>query len=136
MGNANGLMAYAIIPHMLRTTPDLSQSYNPIPKTYKSKKPPKRLHAGEKTKEWEDAREDLKKIFAEWNITACELRLKGCWKDNFLTFAHLAKRRKLTKEDLHIAVLCCINCHSAVEYMPAEKMREILQAAIDRRGHI
>lgn len=112
---------------------DLSKEWHPQPKVYKSKHSPKKLGPGKKTQEWEDTKDDLKKIFAEWNITTCELRMKGCWRDNFLTFAHLAKRRKLTKEDLHVAVLCCINCHSIVEYKPAEKMREILQAAIDRR---
>jgi hypothetical protein len=88
-----------------------------VPKIYKTKKPPKKLKPGEKTKEWEDAREDLKKIFAEFGITSCELNLKGCRKDNFLMFTHLAKRHKLTQEDFHVVVLCCMNCHSTVEYL-------------------
>ena len=114
-------------------TPDLSQEFHPQPKQYKTKKPPKKLGAGQKTKSWVDIREELKKEFAAMGITECEAHFEHCWKNNALSFGHLDKRRFLTKEDLKTVVLLCSPCHAQVEVLPREEMRKILQAIIDSR---
>lgn len=115
------------------TTPDLSQEWHPQPKTYKTKKPPKKLHAGAKTKSWEEARAELKKEFAKRGITSCELRYKNCWKDNALTFAHPDKRRYLSKEDLRVVILICVVCHQSIEQLPREEMKKIVMDTIKKR---
>src|SRR5947209_17760745 len=111
---------------MLRQTPDLSQSYNPQPKVYKTKKPPKKLGAGQKTKSWEETREELKKEFAANGIKTCEAHFKGCWKNNALTFGHYDKRRFLSKEDLSKVALLCVVCHQNLEQLPREEMKKII----------
>lgn len=120
---------------MIKTTPDLSAEFHPVPKTFKAKKVPKPLkQVGKKTSEWNSAREDLKKEFNARGIRQCEIRLKGCWERNALTFAHVDKRRNLTAEELrHAVVLACTPCHQAVEAMPHEEMREMLENIIERR---
>lgn len=116
-------------------TPDLSQSYTPNPKPLKKVKiPSNKLKPGEKTKEWEDIRGEVKVRFAKAKITKCELKRKGCWKDNALTFAHTDKRRKLTKEDLYNVVLACTPCHMEVEALPAQEMKKILEGVIKKRS--
>src|SRR5690349_17549028 len=64
----------------------------------------KRLKPGRKTKEWNAVRRRLKIEHERLGITTCELRNNPevpheCSYDDFLGFAHEAKRRKLTKED-------------------------------------
>ena len=92
------------------------------------------IKPGKKTKEWNNARIDLKKEFTAMGIIACELKFQPvCWGNNALSFAHLDKRRYLTKEDLKKAVLACIPCHDVVEKMSREEMRKLLQNIIDDR---
>ena len=114
---------------------DLSGEFHPQPKVFKAKKEPKPLkQAGKKTKAWDEAREELKKEFEEMGITECEIRLKGCRKNNFLSFAHIDKRKNLSKEDLKEVVLACVPCHNIVEFKwGREKMKEFLMSIIKNR---
>ncbi len=123
---------------MFKTTPDLSKSFNPVPKTYKAKKQPKPLKPGKKVVAWNMARENLKDIFREWGITTCEIQFNFCKKNDFLTFAHVDKRRNLTDEEVKSpekVVLACQPCHEHVEYkMDRKEARELLERIIARRN--
>lgn len=60
-------------------------------------------------------------IYLDKEITSCELRFDGCWVNNALSFAHYKKRRfYLSRPELlssfYQTILCCINCHNAIEY--------------------
>lgn len=99
----------------------------------KKTKKPSKLGAGKKTKAWDEAREKLKKQFATWGITKCELNYEGCWRDNSLGFAHLDKRRYLTEADLMEVVLACNECHQAVEIQPRDQMKKELLEVIKNR---
>ena len=119
---------------MINQITDLSKEFHPYPKpTPKSKKAPRKLGPGKKTDAWTDARETIKKQFTAWGITSCELKLDGCWKNNALGFAHLDKRRNLTKDDLPKVVLCCNPCHEQIEYIGRKEMRELLEKIIEAR---
>lgn len=114
-------------------TPDLSKSYNPIPKPYKKVKMPTPVKkAGTKTKTWVEIRDMLKAKFFHAGITECELRLnKICWKDNALSFAHSKKRRKMTEDDIKEVALLCQPCHLEIEYKP--EMENIIKGIIAAR---
>jgi hypothetical protein len=113
---------------------DLSNEFHPVPKPIKRVKMPKKLkQMGKKGKEWADVRAELKKRFYKAGITKCEIKFDGCLRDDFLGFAHLAKRRKLTHEDLYKVVLACDYCHDIVEKYPAEKMKKFLLNIITNR---
>lgn len=88
---------------------------------------------GKKTKAWDNARADLKMEFLALGITSCELRYPGCWFDNALGFAHAAKRRKLTAEDLNHVVLACNPCHDILEIKPPEEMKRIVDTICQER---
>ncbi len=95
------------------------------------------IRPGKKTKNWQKGRNELKKIFEEHGITTCEAMLPPCWYDNALSFAHDAKRRKLTPEetvDPHRVALLCIPCHSRIEVLPAEEMEAFIQEIVSKRG--
>jgi aspartyl/asparaginyl beta-hydroxylase (cupin superfamily) len=67
-----------------------------------------------KTREWEQARKELKQIYAEKGITKCEL----CGTANFLSFAHRNKRRNTTSKELasfYHTLLLCVPCHQTLE---------------------
>lgn len=97
---------------------DLSKEFNPVPKPpFKGKKIPKPLkRIGKKTKASLNAVIQMKKAFLEMGIVTCEIKLDGCLKNNFLSFAHIKKRRYLKEEDLLKGVLACYECHRKVEY--------------------
>lgn len=118
------------------TTPDLSQEFYPNPKpAKKGKASPKPLNkVGKKGKEDMEAREENKKEMEEMGITECEIQFPDiCWKNNALTFAHPAKRRKLTKEDLRRVIVACTPCHQVIEKWPAEKMEAFVNEIIKKR---
>lgn len=118
----------------MNITPDLSEEFHPVPKPNKKEKlTPKPLGAGKKTKEWADERKVLKEEFEKMGVTTCEIGLPGCAKNNFLGFAHLDKRRNLTKEDLPQVVLACNPCHDNVELLNRIRMRKILTEIIKNR---
>jgi len=73
-----------------------------------------------KVKEWTIARNKLKEIYFDKGITTCELRLKGCWINNALSFHHRRKRIEYYScpeklGEFNETILCCINCHQKVE---------------------
>ena len=86
---------------------------------------------GKKTKEWNKVRAELKTEFENMGITTCEIRHKGCWKNNALGFAHTKKRRYVT--DLKRVVLACNPCHDWVENSGEVKMEEYLEQIIHDR---
>lgn len=89
---------------------------------------------GPRGKAWNDARAELKVIFEhEYGITTCELRYDGCAYDDYLGFAHAAKRRKLSSEDLKHAILCCNFCHQIIEVKSPEQMKRIVDETIQNR---
>jgi hypothetical protein len=114
---------------------DLSQEFYPCPKVFKAKKEPKPLNKiGKKTRASLDAVAEMKLEYAAVGITECEIKFpKICWRNNALSFAHLKKRRKLSKEDIKKTVLACIPCHDTVEIWPAEEMEQFLQDIINKR---
>lgn len=115
-------------------TPDLSTSFHPQPKVIREKKKPKPMKKiGRKTQEWEDIRKTLKQEFEEMGITTCELQLEDCWHNTSLTFAHFAKRRKLTKQDLTQVALLCTPCHQEIETLPADQMQFLIKGIIKAR---
>lgn len=94
---------------------------------------------GPKTKAWESARAKLKQMFAAAGITTCELHRIGsvlphlCTYDDQLGFAHNAKRRKLSQDDLYHVILICNNAHNVIEVWPAEDMKRIVDGTIAAR---
>jgi hypothetical protein len=103
-----------------------------VKRSYLNRKTPlNRL--GKKGRAWESARAILKRKFYRRGIVTCELRYEGCYRWQFLGFAHAAKRRKLRPEDLGTAILACSNCHDKIERMPPEEMRRIVFETIERR---
>lgn len=88
---------------------------------------------GPKGKAWNDARADLKMEFLALGVTSCELRYDGCWFDDALGFAHAAKRRKLTAEDLGHVILCCNPCHDQIEFLAPDEMKRIVDETVQNR---
>ena len=73
-----------------------------------------------KTQEWAKARKKLKVIYEDKEITNCELRFKGCWVNNALSFAHRHKRKWYLDHpellgEFKQTVLACIPCHDIIE---------------------
>jgi hypothetical protein len=66
-------------------------------------------------------------------VQYCEARLKGCWGDVALSWAHHSKRRRLTPEELTVAALVCIPCHDQLEVLPAEEMKTRILELIAKR---
>lgn len=96
----------------------------------------KALKAGRKTKAWNAERRKLKADSERNNRTTCELRgviPHDCTVDNFLGYAHAAKRRKLSSEDLSHAILICNNVHDIIERWSPEDMKWIVDEMIERR---
>ncbi len=98
----------------------------------------KRLGPGKKTKAWATARASIKRRFEKVGITTCELRGSEkvpheCGNDNYLGFAHDAKRRKLTAEDLYRVILICNFAHDIIEVWQPEKMKAIVNDTIQSR---
>jgi hypothetical protein len=88
---------------------------------------------GKKGKVWKEKRDELKVIHEAIGITTCELRYEGCAVDDYLGFAHAAKRRKLSKEDLGHVILACNFCHDKLEVMPPEQMKRIVDTICRER---
>ena len=81
------------------------------------------IKKGKKTREWERARADLKKVYFEKGITYCELRFGvpggagDCTGGMFLGFAHRYKRNDPRCEHtFEKTILACTNCHHKIEY--------------------
>lgn len=121
----------------MNETPDLTNEFHPVPKVFKAKKEKKGLNPiGKKGANWNDARAQLIILFEKNGITECEIKYKGCWKDNALGFAHVDKRRFLSQEDVRSpnkVVLACNPCHQIVEQESREEMRKELDKIIAAR---
>ena len=93
------------------------------------------LGAGKKTRANKKTNAARKRKFEAKDLTTCELGYPGCTKDNFLSWAHGKKRRKLQGDELATcAILACINCHDVIERMSPEGMLAIVQSVIAERG--
>lgn len=74
-----------------------------------------------KTKEWENERAKLKLVYASHGITKCEYLSqdgRGCYSQNYLSFAHRNKRRNLEPGDLgdiNETLLLCLDHHQLIE---------------------
>jgi len=104
--------------------------------TKQMKRGTKRLGPGKKTKQWNSARAIIKRRFEAVGITTCELQGKlkhDCGIDNYLGFAHDAKRRKLSEAALYHVILICNFAHDIIEVWPAEKMKAIVNDTIQQR---
>jgi hypothetical protein len=118
-----------------RTYSEALQSHKPMRRS-PMQRSTKRLGPGKKTKAWESERRKLVKRFLEAGITECELHGvldHDCKFDNWLSFAHNAKRRKLRPEDLPHVILCCTVGHDIIEAWPPEKMKAIVNETIRLR---
>jgi hypothetical protein len=94
----------------------------------------KGLKAGRKVKAWEATRRELKVKYAAMGITSCELRYEGCKRDDWLSFAHGRKRRKLEGDELStLTILACTPCHAKIEFLPADEMLRIIESVITNR---
>jgi hypothetical protein len=89
---------------------------------------------GPKTAEWERVRRWLKIQFEKVGIRTCQLRLAGCSFDNYLGFAHPAKRRNLLEGEIYIVALLCNHCHGVIEVGPPEEMRRIVEKLFGLTG--
>lgn len=122
----------------MKTTPDLTSEYYPIPKTFKGKKPIKRLGQGSRTRAWSNGVKDLKEVFAERNIFNCEINLEGCVRNNYLGFAHVMRRVNYTDEELadpHNVVLACQPCHNTVDNeIRKDESEKLLLSIVKSRG--
>jgi len=104
--------------------------------TKQTKRCTKRVGPGKKTKQWNSARTIIKRRFEAVGITTCELQGKlkhDCGVDNYLGFAHNAKRRKLSEADLYHVILICNFGHDIIEVWPPEKMKAIVNETINQR---
>lgn len=121
----------------MKDTPDLSKEFHPQLKVFKAKKEAKPIQPGKRTKAWEDGRVILKKKFAAWGITQCEIRLEGCLRDNFLGFAHVVRRVAIGTENIadpSLVVLACQQCHQTVDNeMPHKDSEKLLRGIVSRR---
>jgi len=121
----------------MKRQPMRSRATTPKPRS-RIKPSSKRLGPGKKTKAWDNARAIIKRRFEKVGITTCELRGSDkvkheCGNDNYLGFAHDAKRRKLTTDDLHRVILVCHFAHDIFEVWPAEKMKALVNDTIKKR---
>ena len=93
------------------------------------------LKGGKKTAANKRANAKLKREFEKQGITSCELGYLGCTRDEFLSWAHGKKRRKLEGDELEtLVILACVNCHNRIEAMSHEGMLAIVESVIVERG--
>lgn len=88
---------------------------------------------GPGTKAWDAERARLKPKFKAVGITTCEIQYPGCWNDDYLGFAHDAKRRK--QPDLGKVILGCNPCHDILENLGPERMKAEVDRIIAGRTH-
>lgn len=71
---------------------------------------------GKKAKAGAKANRLLKAECVRLGIYTCELGYEGCTRNNFLSFAHVAKRRELKAGELETAaILACWSCHRRLD---------------------
>lgn len=95
---------------------------------------------GPKTRGWEKALRELKRDFASWGITSCELLYDGCQRTICLGFAHALKRSQHPEmyrtDELKRVVLACNRCHDQIERMKPEQMETVCMRVIELRWKI
>jgi hypothetical protein len=113
-----------------------NKTYPAFPKPTKRVKVRKPLRQiGKKGRVWVNTRAELKKIFAGWGITTCEIRIPHqCTRDNFLGFAHAKKRKKLGPGEIWDVILACNNGHDIIEKWPAIQMETYVYSVIIARA--
>lgn len=105
-----------------------------LQRSYISRKP-YQWKPGKQTKANRASNARLKKKFEALGITRCELSYLGCTADDFLSWAHGRKRRKLQGDELDtLVILSCHNCHNRIEFLPPEGMLAIVESVISERG--
>jgi hypothetical protein len=83
---------------------------------------------------WDKIRAELKVKFEAAGITACELHYPGCYRDNYLGFAHSRKRRNAnTPELMREVILADGPCHDILEAMGEEEMCRVVREVIKNR---
>lgn len=88
------------------------------------------IKKGRKTKQWNKTRAELKKQFAEMNITFCE----NCGSTFGLSFAHSKKRRHIQGDEIREVALLCVNpCHLEFEALPESEMNAKILEIISKR---
>jgi len=113
----------------------LQRSTKPMKRTQMKRGNAIRLGAGKKTRANKKTNAARKRKFEAQDLKTCELGYPGCTKDNFLSWAHGKKRRKLQGDELATcAILACINCHDVIERMSPEGMLAIVRSVIAERG--
>jgi len=120
------------LPKRKVATDGLPDEKNSSSATLTQRKPIRKV--GRKGYQWIAARKWLKKQFNWLGLTHCMMRFQGCWYDDGIGFAHPAKRRNLREGELWLAVPVCNACHSQLEIMPPEKMRELVETAWAKAG--
>lgn len=92
-----------------------------------------RLKAGKKTRANQKANAQLAKDYIASGLPQyCEGRFPhDCTRSQMLTWAHNAKRRK--RPDLSHAALLCQNGHYAIEVLPPDEMRAIVDEIVEAR---
>lgn len=94
----------------------------------------KRTAFKKKPNSWDKIRAGLKQEFYAAGITTCELGFTGCFRDNYLGFAHSLKRRNAnTPELMREVILTCGPCHDILESMGEEKMSGKVRETIKKR---
>lgn len=118
----------------IKQTPDLSTFNGSFPKPIKRTKIDKKIPIGKKTKHWNEGRKNLKLLFYKHNIKTCELKVENiCIGNNYLGFAHIRRRFKLTTEEIidhKKVVLACQPCHSFVDFTSNRKDAEDMLDAV------
>lgn len=90
---------------------------------------------GKKGSAWIKVRKELKKRFEWAGITTCELKMRGCWFNDGLSFCHSKKRRKMQDLDIWRVCLGCLHCHGILdEKMSHEEMEQTVENIIEKRG--
>jgi hypothetical protein len=137
-----------------KITPDLTNEFWPVPKTYKVKKPVKSMNKiGKRTEAWLGGHPALKETFKDHGVVSCEIfpyvmqyhrkllakyafgKCKGAY---HWGFAHKVRRGRLDVTELvdpHFVVLADNICHDIVDQqMPKKESEKLMQEIIDARG--
>lgn len=87
-----------------------------------------------KPTKWDKIRSELKVKFEAAGITTCELHYPGCFRDNYLGFAHSKRRRHIVGDEIYEVILACNPCHDLLDSLPAEKTTEAVRSIISKRN--
>lgn len=98
------------------------------------RRPATPLGPGKRTKRRQEVVRGLKKVFQQAGITTCELGYLGCYRDNYLGFAHSLKSRYIqTDYQWEEVCLACNHCHDLIEGMSHGDMYAVVLERIAAR---